>query len=393
MYKFITLFTVKRLIAAVICCVSLLLHSHGHSATRQALVIGNSDYGDTYQLINPLRDSTAIAAKLQEIGYTVHRNGPLLNLDLDTFNEEIDAFLATIEDGASTLVYYAGHGAASAGSNYLIPILPEGVILRSESDIRDRSISLQGILERVERRNPSGVNAFFFDACRDAPVDNLTRSVNLTGLASMDTRRQPRGSFVGFSTEYGQLALDGTAGDNSPFATAFLEALDTSAAAPIELFYKTITEQVYDETGGQQFPIQEAKLRGEYCIIDCQVLREALTAQEFGYLSVNTKPLDAEVCFKIDGWQAWNCERKVALPLREQVLVRVSAKGHKQYTTSTQLVRAREQITANLEPKSNRALFIIGGVAAAAVVGGLLLSGGSDSGSDDEGISIQLNPP
>ena len=186
MYNFFVPTTAKRYLADLFCCLSLLFHSHAHSAPRHALVVGNSDYGDTYRLINPLRDPTAIAAKLADIGYTVHRNGPLLELDLESFNNELNSFLSTIEDGANTLIYYAGHGAASGGLNYLIPILPQGVVLRSESDIRNRSISLQDILERVERRNPSGVNVLFFDACRDAPVENLTRSANLSGLTSMD---------------------------------------------------------------------------------------------------------------------------------------------------------------------------------------------------------------
>jgi len=331
---------------------------------------------------------------LAEIGYTVYGNGPLLNLDLNTFQSQIDAFLGSIQDGSNTLIYYAGHGAASAGANYLIPILPDGVRLRSESDIRDRAISLQSIIERVERRNPSGVNVFFFDACRDAPVDNFSRTVNITGLANLDISRQPRGSFVGFSTEYGQLALDGIEGNNSPFATAFLNALDTNASAPIELFYKTVTEEVYNETAGQQFPIQETKLRGNHCIVECLAASARVTAQEFGYLSVNTTPVDSEVCFKIESWQAWNCENRVALPLNERVAVRVNAKGHKQYTTTTQLVRSREQIIANLERKNNNTLLILGGVAAAVVVGVLISGGGgsSDSGSDP-GVSVQLNPP
>ena len=130
----------------MICTISSLFVSlPSHSASRHALVIGNSDYGSGYSLVNPLRDSTAIANKLSAIGYKVHGNGPLLDLRLEQFEDAIDSFLASLEDGSSTLIYYAGHGAASGGNNYLIPILPDGVRLRSEDDIRNRSVSLQGL--------------------------------------------------------------------------------------------------------------------------------------------------------------------------------------------------------------------------------------------------------
>ena len=310
----------------MICTISSLFVSlPSHSASRHALVIGNSDYGSGYSLVNPLRDSTAIANKLSAIGYKVHGNGPLLDLRLEQFEDAIDSFLASLEDGSSTLIYYAGHGAASGGNNYLIPILPDGVRLRSEDDIRNRSVSLQGILERVESRNPNGVNVFFFDACRDAPVDSATRSINLTGLTSLNTARQPRGSFVGFSTEYGQLALDGDISGNSPFAAAVLDNLDTTSTAPIELFFKNITQQVYDSTDGSQFPIQESKLRGTHCIAECESLSGVNVSREFGYLDVAATPADAEVCYRIDSWTTWNCGDLVPLPLNKEVVVRVTS--------------------------------------------------------------------
>jgi len=361
------------------------LSAQAHADERHALIIGNSDYGSRYSLINPLKDSTAIANKLASIGYKVHGDGPLLDLKLEQFEDAIDSFLANVEDGSSTLIYYAGHGATSRGNNYLIPILPEGIRLRSDADIRDRSVSLQGVLERVEASNPTGVNVFLFDACRDAPVESSTRNINLTGLASIDTGKQPRGSFVGFSTEYGQLALDGDVSGNSPFAAAVLDNLDVAAAAPIELFFKSVTDQVYDLTDGAQFPIQEAKLRGTHCIIECQTITSNIAPSDFGYLDVNAKPLDSEVCYRIDSWTTWNCGSQVPLPLNKEVMVRVTAKGHKTFTTAQRLTSPRQQITVALDPSGNHTWKIIGGVAAAVAIGALLSSGGGSGGSSGDG--------
>jgi len=374
---------------------------------RHALVIGNSEYGSGFSLINPLNDSNAIAAKLSSIGYEVHTGRALHDLQIDEFNDEIDSFLRNLEDGASTLIYYAGHGSASAGSNFLIPILPEGVRLRTESDIRNRSISLESIFERIQQHNPSGVNVMLFDACRDAPVDLGTRSINLTGLTSLDARFQPQGSFIGFSTEYGKVAVDGIDSNFSPFAEAILNNLDTRADAPIELFYKSVSNEVYQATSGQQFPIQEPKIRGDFCLVDCESLTTAGTGvgagaqspvQEFGTLSVLAKPLDAEVCYQVENeWEFWNCGQQMTLPLGKRINIQVSADNHKTHNTSTTLKTAQQQLAISLKPVASRGYKIAGAIAAV-VVTGLLLSGksGSSSGSNSDtadGYSITLTRP
>ena len=362
------------------------------ASDRHALVIGNSAYGGSFDLINPRSDSEAIASTLSSLGYRVHGGGAQFDLTLDALNDTIDIFLSSVKDGSSTFIYYAGHGAAASGSNYLIPILPEGVILKSDADIRDRSVSLQSILERVETSNPTGINVLFFDACRDAPVDNISRSINFSGLTTLDTARQPRGSFVGFSTEYGDVALDGDRAGNSPFAAAVLNSLKNASTVPIELFYKDVVNQVYDATNGQQFPIAESKIRGRpHCIVDCEETTAPNTANNFGTLSVNTIPMEAIVCYRIDGWESANCGPQMVLPLNQDITVTVSAKGYRPITTLTRLTDTRQQIRIELEKSRKSNLRIIGGVAAAVIAAGLLLS--RDNGSDNETYSITVNPP
>jgi len=385
-----------RLVLSIFLTLYVLIFSaHAKAEGRYALVIGNSEYGSGDSLVNPLNDSIAIAEKLSSIGYAVHTGRALHDLQIDDFNNEIDSFLRNLEDGSSTLIYYAGHGSASAGSNFLIPILPEGVRLRTESDIRNRSISIESIFERIQRHNPSGVNVLLFDACRDAPVDPGSRSINMTGLTSFDARIQPQGSFIGFSTEYGKVALDGADSEFSPFAAAVLNNLDSRADAPIELFYKSVSNEVYQSTSGQQFPIQEPKIRGDFCLIDCESLAKAGSpVQEFGYLSVLTKPLDAEVCYLVENeWNDWNCGQQMVLPIGKKVNVKVTAKNHETFTTNTIVRSAQQQLVVNLVPESRRGYKIAGAIAAL-VVTGILLSGKSGSGSGTaDGYTITLTRP
>jgi len=360
--------------------------------SRHALVIGNSSYGSGFGLVNPVNDANAIAKKLTAIGYHVHSGGALHDLQIDDFNHQIDSFLESVEDGSSTLIYYAGHGAASAGENFLIPILPVGVRLQSESDIRNRAISLGSVLERISVTNPTGVNVLFIDACRDAPVDMTFRSINLTGLTTLDTRLQPQGSFIGFSTEYGKVAEDDNGSGFSPFADAMLQNLEHQANAPIELFYKGVSNAVYTSTSGKQFPIQEPKIRGEFCLVECQQNQSPQRPiQEFGTLSVVTRPVGAEVCYQADGWTDWNCGQQMVLPLGKPVNIKVTAKKHKPYTRTTVVSRAQQQLVVELEPKLRRGYKVAGAIAAV-VLTGLLLSS-KDSGSDDDRYSITLTLP
>jgi len=363
------------------------------SETRHALIIGNSNYGSGFSLSNPFNDVTAIAEKLSSIGFVIHKDRALVDLQIDEFNNEIDSFLRSVEDGSSVLIYYAGHGSASAGENFLIPILPDGVKLRTESDIRNRSISLSSILERVQRYNSTGINALFIDACRDAPVENFSRSINLTGLTSLDTRWQPQGSFVGFSTEYGKIAVDGDGTEYSPFASAMLNNLDTRADAPIELFFKSVSNEVYQMTSGQQFPIQEPKIRGDYCLIPCKSVEVDTEANlEFGYLTVVTEPKSAEVCYRVEGeWENWNCGQQMVLPVDKPINMRVTAKNYQVYKTTTVLRDPEQQLMVTLTRESRRAYKIAGAIAAI-VVTGLLISNRSDSSSGD-GYQITLTTP
>ncbi len=247
------------------------------ASTRHALVIGNSNYSGGHRLVNPARDAKDMARQLKSMEYKVFRNRAQLDLQIDHFNETVNAFLRSVSDGDTALIYYAGHGASTDGQNYLIPILPDHIKLETRNDIRNRSISLQSIMERAELHNASGVNIFFVDACRDAPVErSLSRSINLTGMAALDQRTQPKGSFVGFATEYGALAEDGDS-HNSPFTEALLENMKTRADSPIELMYKNVSDSVFLKTAGRQFPIQEPKIQGNYCLVPCALLTQIET--------------------------------------------------------------------------------------------------------------------
>ena len=239
------------------------------------------------------------------------------------------------------------------------------------------------------------MNVFFFDACRDAPVESGTRSINMTGLSALNSVNQPQGSFIGFSTEYGNVAEDGDRNGHSPFAAAMLDNLDRRANQPIELFYKGVGDDVFRTTEGKQFPIQEPKIRGEYCLVDCQLPGNPQqgNAPGSGFFSLVTKPANASVCFRLEGeWEEWRCGPNVELPIGQTVYVKASAGKHKPYSGVAVLNTPNQRLNISLRPRRSLGVTVLG-VVAAAVVAGIVISQQDDSGSDNDGFSLTLTPP
>jgi len=143
-------------------------------------------------------------------------------------------------------------------------------------------------------------------------------------------------------------------------------------------------------------PLQP-KIRGDYCLTPCKPdATSSVTSQEFGYLTVITEPENAEVCYLVEGeWENWNCGQQMALPIGKLVDIKVTAKNHNVYTTTTTLEAPEQQLAVNLTRKDRRGYKIAGAIAAI-VVSGILVSNrnknNSEPGSED-GYQITLTLP
>lgn len=76
-------------------------------------------------------------------------------------------------------------------------------------------------------------------------------------------------------------------------------------------------------------------------------------------------------------------------------MVRVTAKNHKTYTSTTTLTQSRQMLSVRLDQNNSSTWKIVGGVAAAVIIGGLLFSG-SDSGggnNNTETFNVTLVRP
>lgn len=220
---------------------------------RIALVIGNGAYKNA-PLKNPPNDARLMARTLRGLGFEVIER---IDADQKTMRRAIVEFAARLQqlggDGVG-LVFYAGHGVQSAGRNYLIPT---GVQIESEPELRIEAVSANELLEAMEGAR-TRLNFVFLDACRDNPYRRSFRSV-ASGLARIDA---PRGTLISYATRPGEVAADG-AGEDSPYSKALADAMKTPGLPVTELFIR-VRNEVIAATGDKQMPWEEGGLTSQF---------------------------------------------------------------------------------------------------------------------------------
>jgi hypothetical protein len=225
---------------------------------RVAFVVGNGTYKNVAQLPNPPVDAKAMAGVLRNVGFDVVEG---TNLTRDKMTEKLLEFGKRAQGADVAVFFYAGHGIAIAGTNYLLPIDAD---IKSEMDVKlGAAINIDLTLDQT--MNDAKVKLVFLDACRDNPFaakiksNSATRSVNVqTGLAEM---KSGEGTLIAFATGPGQTALDGQEGTNSPFTRALIAHI-TTPGVEIQQAMTEVRAQVNEETSKGQLPWGHTNLIG-----------------------------------------------------------------------------------------------------------------------------------
>jgi uncharacterized caspase-like protein/formylglycine-generating enzyme required for sulfatase activity len=220
---------------------------------RIALVIGNSDY-PSGPLLNPVNDAKVIADTLGGLGFEVILRR---NADQTAMKRAIEDFGSRLEQAgpnAVGLFYYAGHGVALAGRNYLIPTTAR---IEREGDVEIEAVSADWVIEQM-RYARNRLNIVILDACRNNPFTRSMRSAT-QGLATMDA---PAGILIAYSTAPGEVAADGS-GRNSPYTDALSRAM-RDVHEPVEQVFKRTRIAVMSVTSGKQTPWEASSLTGDF---------------------------------------------------------------------------------------------------------------------------------
>ena len=242
---------------AVVCLVSL--SSLAAKAERRvAFVVGNGAYTRVDPLPNPPIDAQAMAALLRNSGFDVVEG---IDLGRDAMTAKLRDFAMMAQGAEIAVFFYAGHGIAVNGKNYLIPVDSD---LKSEMDIKlgaafDAEVTIDQTMSDAK------VKIILLDACRDNPFASKVRSASRTrsvlvpsGLAEM---KSGEGTMIAFATSPGQTALDGHKGENSPFTKALLANI-AIPGLEIQQAMTQVRAQVNAETNKNQLPWGHTNLIG-----------------------------------------------------------------------------------------------------------------------------------
>jgi hypothetical protein len=223
-----------------------------------ALVIGNSKYHWEASLPNVKRDAPDIARRFQAMGIKADL---LEDATGNQMRQALERFRTASTGANLAVLYFAGHGASWGKDTYLVPVDAD---LASPSVV-ETLIKTQGIGQ--SSREAKG-RLQIFDNCRNNPADGwrqleAERSAAVNPEAQRASGMSPLPNTLAlYSTAPGRVALDGPAGQNSPFAAALLRQLaaptiDLQTLAPAlrrDLLIATQARQVLWDRNSYQQP-------------------------------------------------------------------------------------------------------------------------------------------
>ena len=213
-----------------------------------ALVIGNSAYPGGNRLANPANDARAMKQKLESLGFKVT---VINDANRDEMVRGLSNFSKTAVRADLSVLFYAGHGIAASGVNYMVPV---DMSLNDPSQAALQAVSLNQALEQYL---PGKTKLVFLDACRDNPLMASSGRGISKGLAPINVSE---GTLISYATKDGQTADDGQGQMNSPYTAALLEHL--SDPDDIAVVLRTVRAKVLQRTNNRQQPWEYGSLTG-----------------------------------------------------------------------------------------------------------------------------------
>jgi len=280
----------SRLLSNIFLMIALsALPSLSQATGRYALVIGNSDY-KAYNLFTSASDANDMAAQLQVSGYAVFGNRAMLNLDRLSMERTIDEFAQSLPFGANAVVYFSGHGMATDRDNHLLPINSG---LEAKAQIKERTVSLRGVVETMKSYNPGGINVMLLDISRSNPLTD-----NFLGVKNEFQKLNdlPDGTFIGYasadSASYNTVVADGV------YTAQLLEAMAAKPNVSINKLHEQVATAVFAISNGAQKPVSDNGLFGEWCFVDCSAVVTTVTATPAPPATLTAQPATEDIVVK-----------------------------------------------------------------------------------------------
>ena len=255
-----------------------------HAEKRVALVIGNDTYDSVPTLQKARNDAREMAEVLTKLGFDVIS---ATDVGRRAMSRALVEFERKIGPGDTALLFFAGHGFAIEGTNYLLPVDVPNAGPGEEGLVRDASFAANGLADRMRQKGATTA-VMILDACRDNPfaVKGKRSIAGTRGLARMSPAE---GMFVLYSAGSGQAALD-RLGDNdthqnSVFTRTLLVELAKPDLSMVQVAKRTQAQvrKLALKVGHQQTPAYYDQIIGDlYLAPENATLKGSITALEEG---------------------------------------------------------------------------------------------------------------
>jgi uncharacterized caspase-like protein/regulator of sirC expression with transglutaminase-like and TPR domain len=229
---------------------------------RVALLIAADDYKTIRPLTNPSNDARVLEEVLEKLDFQVFVE---TNRDLKRTRRALEDFKDDARGADVALLFFAGHGVAIDGVNYLLPTDADA---SSAARLAETSLPLAEAQEVIQSVAP--VVIILLDACRDDPFSGGGTEGRGAAALEDDAPDAPRprpglgrigradGVLFAFAAAPGETASDGE-GQNSPFTAALVRHFAT-AGVELRTALTLVQQDVYDRSRGKQLPYIESGL-------------------------------------------------------------------------------------------------------------------------------------
>lgn len=230
---------------------------------RVALVLAAEDYALIRPLTNPANDARAMEDLLEKLDFEVFVE---TNRDLRRMRRALDDFKEDAAGADVALLFFAGHGVALGGVNYLLPTDADAA---TAERLAATALPLSEAQDALRAVAPVAI--VLLDACRDDPFASGGTEGRGAGALADDPPTLPAAATPGlgrigradgvlfaFAAAPNETASDGDEG-NSPFTAALVRHLGT-AGVELRTALTLVQQDVYDRSRGKQLPYIESGL-------------------------------------------------------------------------------------------------------------------------------------
>jgi len=234
---------------------------------RAALIVCNQAYRRARcfpELYNPVPDGRQLGEVLEELGWKVEFR---VDLNLEELVGAVRCFRDAIGDNESAaMLAFVGHGVEVHGKLFLLPtdiqLEVDNYFQREKdlaADLARCSLSFDAVQSELRGRNGTCPTLFVLDCCRSS---NNSRSPIFQPSTTVQNL-ELKNSCIIYSTQSGQVALEGAPGDGGPFMSAFAGELRKEEAELNQVLIET-RKIVMNSTGGAQMAPNQSLLLEQF---------------------------------------------------------------------------------------------------------------------------------